>query len=180
MTTFIDALNSLTTADLENWKAVKDALATRKIELEKEKKEEEKAKRHSLSKKDKQLRKVLGDYVKSTKATTKKMYKATGKQLFANFKSSLPCKGEDRFSLLTQMSKMIHKNHLKPEAKILDPPGAKNKYFQNFSKYWGTTVPMPLSKEELKLAGGKRAWNREKWNELTVAEQRNPESPWNK
>ena len=22
--------------------------------------------------------------------------------------------------------------------------------------------------------------NREKWNELTVAEQRNPESPWNK
>ncbi len=173
MTTFTDALNSLTTADLENWKAIKEALAARKLELEKEKK-------HSSSRKEKKLRKVLGDYAKSTKSATKKIYKAAGKQLFANFKSTLPCKEEERFSLLTQMSKMIHKNHLKPEAKKLEPPGAKNKYFQNFSKYWGTTVPMPLSKEEIKLAGGKRAWNREKWNELTVTEQRNPESPWNK
>ena len=37
MTTFTDALNSLTTADLENWKAIKEALAARKLELEKEK-----------------------------------------------------------------------------------------------------------------------------------------------
>ena len=173
MTTFTDALNSLTTADLENWKAIKEALAARKLELEKEKK-------NSSSRKEKKLRKVLGDYAKSTKSATKKRYKTVGKQLFANFKSTMPCKKEERFSLLTQMSKMIHKNHLKPEAKKLEPPGAKNKFFQNFSKYWGTTVPMPLSKEEIKLAGGKRAWNREKWNELTVAEQRNPESPWNK
>lgn len=183
MTAFQTALKNLTIDDLENWKAIKTALSDRKQELEKEKKDNAKKQKGDTDKKEKKLKRAItilqNKLNKDTKSATKKSLKLAGKQLITNFKATQPPSGQDTFALLTNMCKSIHKTHLKPEAKLLEPAGAKNKHFQNFSKYWGSVGIMPISKDELKLVGGKRAWNKAEWAKLTQEEQRSPTAPWN-
>jgi hypothetical protein len=183
MTAFQTALKNLTIDDLENWKTVKTALSDRKQELEKEKKDNAKKQKDDVDNKEKKLKRALTilqkKLNKDTKSATKKSLKITGNQLVTNFKFTQPPNGQDTFALLTNMCKSIHNTHLKPDAKLLEPAGAKNRHFQNFSKYWGSIGVMAISKEDLKLVGGKRIWNKTEWAKLTQDEKRSPTSPWN-
>ena len=57
------------------------------------------------------------------------------------------------------------------------PPKPKNASYQNFCK-WSKGDDAP-SEEEVSEAGGRRAWLKQAWGELTKEAQNAPDAPWN-
>ena len=137
--------------EAENKKAEKDAAKGLEREAKKASVEANKAR--------KEAEKLLEREAKKADAEAKKVEKAAAK---ATMKT------------LQDLQKATLKS-VKRETE--GPPKPKNASYQNFCK-WSKGDDAP-TEEEVTEAGGRRAWLKNAWSELTKDAQNAPDAPWN-
>ena len=150
-TTFTNAIAQLTVTDYEHIDSIIDALKDRKKELRTMKSEQAKAERDAKKAADKAAKKAIRD---AEKAETKK--------------------ANDAAKTLASLQTKVLKSVKKENGEVGKP---KNLYYQNFCK-WSKGADGP-SEEDIKAAGGKRAWNKAQWDILSKDERAAPDAPWN-
>ena len=150
-TTIMNAIANLDLTDYDEIDTLITALKERKKALRTEK--------SAITKAEKAAEKALDREAKKAEADAKKAEKAAAK---ATMKT------------LEDLQKATLKT-VKRETE--GPPKPKNASYQNFCK-WSKGDDAP-TEEEVTEAGGRRAWLKNAWSELTKDAQNAPDAPWN-
>jgi hypothetical protein len=183
-TTIMNAITNLDLTDYDEIDTMIAALKERKKTLRTEK--------SALAKAEKAAEKALEREAKKAEADAKKAEKAAEKALEREAKKA-EAEAKKAEKALEREAKKAETAAAKATMKTLEglqkatlksvkretegPPKPKNASYQNFCK-WSKGDDAP-SEEEVLEAGGRRAWLKKAWGELTKEAQNAPDAPWN-
>lgn len=183
-TTIMNAITNLDLTDYDEIDTMITALKERKKTLRTEK--------SALAKAEKAAEKALEREAKKAEADAQKAEKAAEKALEREAKK-VEADANKAEKALEREAKKAEIAAAKATMKTLEglqkvtlksvkretegPPKPKNASYQNFAK-WSKGDDAP-SEEEVSEAGGRRAWLKQTWAELTKEAQNAPDAPWN-
>ena len=150
-TTIMNAITNLDLTDLDEIDTLITALKERKKALRTEK--------SAITKAEKEAEKARAREAKKAEKEAEKAEKAAAK---ATMKTLETLQGATLKSVKRETE---------------GPPKPKNANYQNFCK-WSKGPDAPTD-EEVTAAGGRRAWLKQAWSELSKEAQYAPDAPWN-
>ena len=179
-----DEIDTLITALKERKKALrteKSAITKAEKAAEKARDREAKKAEADAKKAEKAAEKALDREAKKAEADAKKAEKAAekardceAKKAEADANKAEKAAAKATMKTLEDLQKATLKT-VKRETE--GPPKPKNASYQNFCK-WSKGEDAP-TEEEVTEAGGRRAWLKKAWSELTKDAQNAPDAPWN-
>ena len=158
-------MNAITNLDLTDYDEIDTMIAALK-----ERKKTLRTEKSALAKAEKAAEKALEREAKKAEAEAKKAEKALEREA----KKAETAAAKATMKTLEGLQKATLKS-VKRETE--GPPKPKNASYQNFCK-WSKGDDAP-SEEEVLEAGGRRAWLKKAWGELTKEAQNAPDAPWN-
>jgi len=194
-TTIMNAIANLDLTDFDEIDTLITALKERKKALRTEKSAITKAEKAAEKARDREAKKAEAETKKAEKAAAKALVLAAKK---ADAESAKARKDAEKAITLEAKkaeadAKKAEKAAAKATMKTLEdlqkatlktvkretegPPKPKNASYQNFCK-WSKGEDAP-SEDEVTEAGGRRAWLKNAWSELTKDAQNAPDAPWN-
>ena len=172
-TTIMNAIANLDLTDFDEIDTLITALKERKKALRTEKSAITKAEKAAEKARDREAKKAEADAKKAEKAAEKARDREA-KKAEADAKKAEKAAAKATMKTLEGLQKATLKT-VKRETE--GPPKPKNASYQNFCK-WSKGEDAP-TEEEVTEAGGRRAWLKKAWSELTKDAQNAPDAPWN-
>ena len=172
-TTIMNAITNLDLTDLDEIDTLITALKERKKALRTEKSAITKAEKEAEKARAREAKKAVADAKKAEKEADKALAREAKKAEKEAEKAEKAAAKATMKTLETLQGATLKSVKRETEG----PPKPKNANYQNFCK-WSKGPDAPTD-EEVTAAGGRRAWLKQAWSELSKEAQYAPDAPWN-